>query len=213
MYSILEKWPTVSVDIAITLLNARYMDTLVRQFAVRSLDRGLTDGLLENYLIQMVQLLKNEPYLDNALARFLLRRALLSRRFGHFFFWTLKSQLEDPNCAHRWFVMLEMYLRGLSPTALKISLAQVSALDEIERISNTTAHETDQKEAIKKLLMRPDIQAKVNKLYNPVNIGIPMEALLTDRLRGKNRNLKSIYYCKTKHLHSSNGFCKEANVA
>ena len=42
------------------------------------------------YLLQLVQVLKFEPYLDCALGWFLLRRSLRNRTIGHFFFWHLR---------------------------------------------------------------------------------------------------------------------------
>lgn len=38
----------------------------------------------------MFQVLKYEMYLDNPLARFLIKKALTNQRIGHFFFWHLK---------------------------------------------------------------------------------------------------------------------------
>lgn len=38
----------------------------------------------------LFQVLKYEQYLDNPLARFLLKKALTNQRIGHFFFWHLK---------------------------------------------------------------------------------------------------------------------------
>ena len=37
-----------------------------------------------------LQVLRFEPYLGNPLTRFLLHRALLNIKIGHFFFWHLK---------------------------------------------------------------------------------------------------------------------------
>lgn len=37
-----------------------------------------------------LQVLKYEMYLDNPLARFLIKKALTNQRIGHFFFWHLK---------------------------------------------------------------------------------------------------------------------------
>lgn len=42
------------------------------------------------FLNLCAQVLKYEQYLDNPLARFLLKRALTNQRIGHFFFWHLK---------------------------------------------------------------------------------------------------------------------------
>jgi len=50
--------------------------------------------------VNIVQVLEFEPYLDNDLTRFLLRRALLSQRIGHFFFWYLRCVYVY--CWHSW---------------------------------------------------------------------------------------------------------------
>jgi len=53
----------------------------------------LPDEELLDYLLQLVQVLKYEPYHDSALARFLIRRSLWSSRVGHALFWYLKSEM------------------------------------------------------------------------------------------------------------------------
>lgn len=42
------------------------------------------------YLLQLVQVLKYESYLDCELTTFLLERALIHRKIGHFLFWHLR---------------------------------------------------------------------------------------------------------------------------
>lgn len=42
------------------------------------------------YLLQLVQVLKYESYLDCELTKFLLDRALSNRKIGHFLFWHLR---------------------------------------------------------------------------------------------------------------------------
>ena len=42
------------------------------------------------YLLQLVQVLKYESYLDSELVTFLLQRALLNQHIGHNFFWLLR---------------------------------------------------------------------------------------------------------------------------
>lgn len=49
-----------------------------------------SDTNLSKYLLQLVQALKFEMYLDTALGRFLLKRALLNKRIGHTLFWHLR---------------------------------------------------------------------------------------------------------------------------
>ncbi|XP_075914560.1 phosphatidylinositol 4,5-bisphosphate 3-kinase catalytic subunit alpha isoform-like [Petromyzon marinus] len=95
MYSLLKDWPLVRPELALELLDCNYPDPRVRDFAVKCLEAGLTDDKLSQYLIQLVQVLKYEQYLDNPLARFLLRKALTNQRIGHFFFWHLKNQIQS----------------------------------------------------------------------------------------------------------------------
>ena len=49
-----------------------------------------SDDRLLLYLLQLVQVLKFEPYLDCSLGRFLLKRALMSKTIGHYLFWHLR---------------------------------------------------------------------------------------------------------------------------
>ena len=42
------------------------------------------------YLLQLVQALKFEPYLDCPLAEFLLKKALTNKSIGHYLFWNLR---------------------------------------------------------------------------------------------------------------------------
>lgn len=45
---------------------------------------------LLQYLLQLVQVLRYEPYYDCALTHFLLERAQANRKIGHFLFWHLR---------------------------------------------------------------------------------------------------------------------------
>lgn len=51
----------------------------------------LSDEELSQYLLQLVQVLRYEPYYDCALTHFLLKRAQGNRKIGHFLFWHLRS--------------------------------------------------------------------------------------------------------------------------
>lgn len=133
MYCLLKDWPTIKPEQAMELLDCNFPDPMIREFAVKCLEKYLTDDKLSQYLIQLVQVrcillshrfyillkcllikmfmfpldvqyrccklqcfvvtmqvLKYEQYLDNPLARFLLKKALTNQRIGHFFFWHLK---------------------------------------------------------------------------------------------------------------------------
>ena len=49
-----------------------------------------SDADLQLYLLQLVQVLKYESYLDCDLVSFLLRRALTNQHIGHDLFWLLR---------------------------------------------------------------------------------------------------------------------------
>ena len=51
-----------------------------------------SDKQLIQYLLQLVQVLKYEPYLECELVDFLLRRALNNQHIGHYLFWLLRYQ-------------------------------------------------------------------------------------------------------------------------
>ena len=48
------------------------------------------DAELLQYLLQLVQVLKYESYLDCDLVEFLLERALNNQKVGHYMFWLLR---------------------------------------------------------------------------------------------------------------------------
>lgn len=50
----------------------------------------LSNEELSQYLLQLVQVLRYEPYYDCALTHFLLERAQGNRKIGHFLFWHLR---------------------------------------------------------------------------------------------------------------------------
>lgn len=57
----------------------------------------VSDEELSQYLLQLVQVLRYEPYYDCALTHFLLDRAQGNRKIGHFLFWHLRCV---GHCAH-----------------------------------------------------------------------------------------------------------------
>jgi phosphatidylinositol-4,5-bisphosphate 3-kinase len=76
--------------VAIELLNYNHFDVEVRNFAVKCLDRHMRNEDVQSYLLQLVQAIKNESFYENALSKFLLRRAFQSQRLGWDLYWSLK---------------------------------------------------------------------------------------------------------------------------
>eukprot|EP01133_Synstelium_polycarpum_P007425 gene7425-8686_t len=111
-HRLLSIWAPLTPEDALELLDVKFADELVREYAVNCL-RSLTDTELTLYLLQLVQSLKHEPYHDSALARFLISRALNSRAvIGHAFFWHLSAESANLRISDRYLLVLETYLRG-----------------------------------------------------------------------------------------------------
>uniref|UniRef100_A0A8C5QNM3 Phosphatidylinositol 4-phosphate 3-kinase C2 domain-containing subunit alpha n=1 Tax=Leptobrachium leishanense TaxID=445787 RepID=A0A8C5QNM3_9ANUR len=95
IYSLIREWPALHPVIAMELLSVRFSDQEVRSLAVKWIDEALSDDELADFLPQFVQALRYEIYLDSALVRFLLSRALGNIRIAHYFYWLLKEPLND----------------------------------------------------------------------------------------------------------------------
>lgn len=60
IYNLLSKWPILSPVIALELLNCKYFDIEIRNFAVRCLDKLINDEEIQSYLLQLVQVFKRK---------------------------------------------------------------------------------------------------------------------------------------------------------
>lgn len=89
-----------------------------------------------NQLSTCLQVLKFEPYLDNQLTQFLLYRSLLNQYIGHFFFWTLKSEMNQVNIRLRFGLILESYCRGCG-AYLKSINRQVEAVEKLTKLTDS----------------------------------------------------------------------------
>ncbi|EGG15391.1 phosphatidylinositol 3-kinase [Cavenderia fasciculata] len=111
-HRLLSIWEPLSPHEALELLDVKFADELVREYAVNCL-RSLSDGELALFLLQLVQSVKHEPHHDSALARFLIHRALANRSvIGHPFFWHLEAEMHNVRISDRYSLILETYLRG-----------------------------------------------------------------------------------------------------
>lgn len=137
-YRIMNLWNVEDLDAAafLELLDAKFADPIIRAWAVEKLE-VLEDEDISDYLLQLIQALRYEPYLDCALTRFLLRRAVASPNLlGHFFFWYLKSELHNVETFERNGLLLEAFLRALTPNQrvqLGLQNQLVSALLDISQ--------------------------------------------------------------------------------
>lgn len=104
-------WERLQPRDALELLDARYADTKVREYAVSCL-ATMTDTELKGCVLQLVQVLKYEPYHYSALSRFLLHRSLRCPHIiGHFVFWHLVAEMGNDNICERHGLLIEEFLR------------------------------------------------------------------------------------------------------
>ncbi|XP_040915888.1 phosphatidylinositol 4,5-bisphosphate 3-kinase catalytic subunit gamma isoform isoform X2 [Toxotes jaculatrix] len=122
----------LDVTVALELLSMDFADEVVRRLAVQRLESLSNDDVLL-YLLQLVQTLKVEPYHDSFLARYLIQRALRSKRIGHFFFWYVRSEVAGcPYFRQRMAVILEAYLLGCGQAMLDSFTRQVHAVEALQ---------------------------------------------------------------------------------
>ncbi|XP_039617126.1 phosphatidylinositol 4,5-bisphosphate 3-kinase catalytic subunit gamma isoform [Polypterus senegalus] len=125
----------LDVGLAMQLLDCNFSDEKVRTMAVRKLENLEDDDVLR-YLLQLVQAVKFEPYHDSSLARFLLKRALRSKRIGHLLFWFLRSEIaQSMHYQQRYAVILEAYLRGCGEAMLQDFKKQVEVTKALQKVA------------------------------------------------------------------------------
>lgn len=77
-YRLLQTWAPLSPLQALELLDAKFPEEKVRQYAISAL-ASMSDTEVSDYLLQLVQVLKYEPHHDSPLSKFLVERSLRNR--------------------------------------------------------------------------------------------------------------------------------------
>ncbi len=173
MYGLLNKWPAIKPVVAIELLYSIHADIEVRSFAVKCLDKSMKNEEVHQYLLQLVQTLKNEPYYDNDLTRFLLRRAFMSQRIGFDFFWLIRSEMRNLKYKYRFGLILEAYCRGIG-SQLDILLRQIEVVEKLSVLSQGIKASSDNIALIKgtflfDTLVKPDYDDALSNVVSPLN--------------------------------------------
>lgn len=198
LYFLLEKWEQVKVETALELLDCKYSDNFVRENAVKWLDLSITDEQLYQYLLQLVQVLKYEPYFDNELTRFLIRKSLFNRKIGHYFFWHIKSEINDPSYDIRFGLVLEAYCRGVGDDLLGETIKQVDALDKLTKLTeNFKMSGIDNEKKITRFLSS-QLQLENNRealrnFRNPLDFTVLLEELEIDSCQIKKSAKKPLW--------------------
>nr|XP_021330104.1 phosphatidylinositol 4-phosphate 3-kinase C2 domain-containing subunit alpha isoform X3 [Danio rerio]XP_021330105.1 phosphatidylinositol 4-phosphate 3-kinase C2 domain-containing subunit alpha isoform X3 [Danio rerio] len=129
IHALLHHWPALSPVSALELLESKFADTEVRKVAV-SWIQSSSDDELADYLPQLVQAVKFECHLNNALVKFLLSRALGNVNIAHYLYWLLRDAVQDPAFGQRYERILCVLL-CLCGTGLRAELEKQTRLVQL----------------------------------------------------------------------------------
>jgi len=184
-YRILHQWKQPDPTTALRLLNYNFPDPKVRAFAVSALEH-LTDVELEFYMLQLTQVLKFERFLDSALSRFLLRRALeFPDTTGHKFFWYLKAEMKSKNVKEKFGTLLDLFLRYCRPEMRAKLGHEMFVMNKLDALS---AKVSLQKPASRSAYLKEELQKVLlpNVFQLPLDFGIKLEGINTKKCRVMN---------------------------
>ncbi|KFQ37332.1 Phosphatidylinositol 4,5-bisphosphate 3-kinase catalytic subunit delta isoform, partial [Merops nubicus] len=197
MISLLQTWPELPVLNALELLDFSFPDRYVGSFAINSLKK-LTDHELFQYLLQLVQVLKYESYLDCELTKFLLDRALSNRKIGHFLFWHLRSEMHVPAVALRFGLILEAYCRG-STHHMKVLMKQgealnkMKALNDFVKVSSQKATKPQTKEMMHMCMKQETYLEALSHLQSPLNPNIILAEVCVEQCTFMDSKMKPLW--------------------
>uniref|UniRef100_A0A667WCE5 phosphatidylinositol-4,5-bisphosphate 3-kinase n=1 Tax=Myripristis murdjan TaxID=586833 RepID=A0A667WCE5_9TELE len=193
MLSLLRNWPDLPALHALELLDYSFPDPTVRAFTIRCL-RKLSDDELLQYLIQLVQVLKYESYLDCDLTTFLLERALSNKRIGHFLFWHLRSEMHVSSVSLRFGLILEAYCRG-NIYHIKVLSKQNEALGKMRALSDfvKTGSQKMTAEDLKLCIRQESYLEALSDLLSPLNPSIILSEICADKCRFMDSKMKPLW--------------------
>ncbi|KAL6041157.1 Phosphatidylinositol 4,5-bisphosphate 3-kinase catalytic subunit gamma isoform [Balamuthia mandrillaris] len=170
-HKLLRRWEPIPHIYALELLDVRFPDTKVRQFAVSCL-RDLSDRELVEFLPQLVQVLKSEPYHYSALSEFLLLRSISSIVVGHPFFWHLTSEIHLADIAVRFKLMLEGLLQGWGDDEVIQEFAnQLKIVESVANVAKSIKegpyNKEEKQRALRQYLRKLDLPSSFQLPNNP----------------------------------------------
>uniref|UniRef100_A0A8C1J8V5 phosphatidylinositol-4,5-bisphosphate 3-kinase n=1 Tax=Cyprinus carpio TaxID=7962 RepID=A0A8C1J8V5_CYPCA len=206
MVGLLRKWPELPAIHALELLDYSFPDPHVRSFTIRCL-RNLRDDELFQYLLQLVQVLKYESYLDCDLTCFLLKRALANKKIGHFLFWHLRSEMHVPSVSLRFGLILEAYCRGSifhikSLMKQNEALNKMKALNDFVKSGSQKATRIQTTEDMKVCIKQDTYMEALSDVVSPLNPSIVLCELCTDKCKFMDSKMKPLWLMyKNKYDH------------
>lgn len=186
-------WKPVSIERALELLDYAYADQTVRRFAVACL-RNIKDEELLLYLLQLVQAIKHESYLNCDLVEFLLDRALKNQRIGHFLFWHLRSEMHVPAVQVRFFLILEAYLNA-SQEHIPILLKQMKCLNKMREGSELAKKAPRDKRSVvlQKFFGEPHARKEISDMVSPLQPSFRCRSVRTDKCKVMDSKMRPLW--------------------
>uniref|UniRef100_A0AAQ5Z0X3 phosphatidylinositol-4,5-bisphosphate 3-kinase n=1 Tax=Amphiprion ocellaris TaxID=80972 RepID=A0AAQ5Z0X3_AMPOC len=212
LQALLQIWPKLSPRAALELLDFNYPDQYVREYAEMfshtplslSVFSLISDEELSQYLLQLVQVLRYEPYYDCALTHFLLERAQGNRRIGHFLFWHLRSEIHMPAVSVQFSLILEAYCRGSIPH-IEVLKKQVEALSKLKSVNeliklgtiknarSKTKEAMLTKEAMMTCLRQSGYSETLSDLHSPLNPNVLLSGINVEKCRYMDSKMKPLW--------------------
>ncbi|XP_063061973.1 phosphatidylinositol 4,5-bisphosphate 3-kinase catalytic subunit beta isoform [Engraulis encrasicolus] len=203
LQALLQIWPQLSPRDALELLDFNYPDQYVREYAVTCL-RNMSDEELSGYLLQLVQVLRYEPYFDCALTRFLLERAHNNRGIGHFLFWHLRSEIHMPAVSIQFALILEAYCRGSIPH-IEVLKKQVDALHKLAAVNSLVktggaaprvkarGRDNQLREAMLTCLRQSGFAETLADIHSPLDPNILLSAVNVEKCKYMDSKMKPLW--------------------
>ena len=183
---------------AIELLSGKYINEIVRTFAVSILKKAPISDI-KLYLLQLVQALKYEKNIDNSLARFLLETAIEHPiTIGHEFFWHLRAEMYNQEVQKKFGLYLEVFVNKIGLPLYKIfkdeDLMLKTLIGYAEKVIKTPSKEERDK------TFKQDL-ASLNELYKqkkkeislPLNFKYRVKGLIVEKCRIMNSKKKPLW--------------------
>ncbi|XP_022227951.2 phosphatidylinositol 4,5-bisphosphate 3-kinase catalytic subunit delta isoform [Drosophila obscura] len=193
IWYLLKRWPLISIERSLELLDYAYPDPAVRRFAIKCLQILKDDDLLL-YLLQLVQAIKHESYLESDLVVLLLERALRNQRIGHYFFWHLRSEMQTPSMQTRFGLLLEVYLKGCKHHVAPLR-KQLQVLDKLKQ--GSVIAKKGSKEKVKTMLqdfLRDQRNTGVfQNIQNPLNPSFRCSGVTPDQCKVMDSKMRPLW--------------------
>ena len=188
LQKIFRREKNVTIVQAIELLSGRYVNELIREFAVSILKKA-TFSEISHYLLQLIQALKYEKNIDNPLARFLLEQAIAHPiTVGHEFFWHLRAEMFNPDVQNRFGLYLEVFLNKISEALYNIFKDEDYLLKELIQIAIKIKKKIPKEERDK--MFRQDLEtinkelaSKKKEISLPLNFKYRIKGLFPEKCR------------------------------